>query len=676
MKTLMLILGLLFAQQAAYAQIITGCAALGQKPETAFPVCGSKVFKQSSVPICTNRLVKVPSCSTSSAEYADKNPFWYKFTCFKGGTLDFLITPNNQGDDYDWQLYDVTGHDPEDVYTDQSLIVAANWAGTYGNTGTRPDGVTYTQCASDPVQHKPSFARNPTLVAGHHYLLLVSHFTDSQSGYSLSFNGGTAVITDTTAPHLVKAIAGCDGSTISVRLNKKMQCGSLASDGSDFTLNSSAVKVVGAASTNCTSGFDMDSLTLFLDKPLPIGDYQLLIHNGSDQNTLLDNCNNGIPEGESVDFSMHPPAPTPIDSVPAIGCAPTAIQVDFAGAMRCNSIAADGSDFIITGPSAVTITGAKGVSCNNNLSSVVRLTLAGPIVQGGVYTLGLKQGSDGNTMISECNVETPSGSVSFTASDTVSATIDADIGYACNLATISLRNPGGHGINAWTWSTAAGDSSASQAFSYQDTSFEDQAVTLITSNGVCRDTSVSAFSLDTAYVARAAFEEPQFICPNDLATFVDESRGDIQSWRWNFGNGNASFLKVPPTQQYPTVVRSRDFTVALYIENTQGCKDTSIQVLHVINNCEILVPTAFTPNGDGVNDYLYPLNAYKARDLEFRIYNRYGQMVFETKDWTRKWDGRFHGAAQPMGSYVWMLQYTNTDTNEKVLKKGATLLIR
>jgi gliding motility-associated-like protein len=675
MKTWTLILGLLLLGGVARAQTV-GCSALGQIPETAFPVCGNSVFKQTSVPICTNKAVPVPGCSDPNTSYTDKNPYWYKFTCFQSGSLDFLIKPNDPGDDYDWELFDVTNKSPDAVYTDASLVVAGNWAGTLGSTGASANGVTYTQCASDPKNREPSYARGPKLIAGHHYLLLVSHFTDSQSGYSLSFSGGTAVITDTTAPHLARAVPGCDATTLSVRLNKKMQCKTLAADGSDFVLSPAVAKVAGAASADCDNGFDMDSLTLTLDHALPPGDYKLLVRNGSDQNTLLDNCDNGIPESESVDFSVHPPMPTPIDSVPAIGCAPGTIQVDFGGAMRCATIAADGSDFTITGPVPVMVTGAKGVSCVNGLTQAVSVSLSAPLVHGGVYTLTLKNGTDGNTIYSECDVETPPSVVQFTASDTVSAIMDMNVVYSCNLATVKLSNPGGNGVHSWSWWTDGGVSSPDQAFTYSDTTFDKQIVHLAVSNGVCVDSQTTVFAPDTGYLVRAAFEEPQFVCPNDLVTFVPHTRGEIQGWRWDFGNGNTSYLQSPPAQQYPVVVRSRDFPVTLFVTNTLGCMDTAIQALHVINNCMVLVPTAFTPNGDGVNDYLYPLNAYKAQDLEFRVYNRYGQLMFLTRDWTRKWDGRFHGKPQPMGSYVWMLSYIDSDTHEKVFKKGATLLIR
>jgi hypothetical protein len=82
-----MLLGFIFQCAKLSAQ---PCTALGQNPQTAFPVCGTAVFNQSSVGICGN--VAVPS-ACPGVVFTDKNPYWYKFTCFQSGTLGFIITP-------------------------------------------------------------------------------------------------------------------------------------------------------------------------------------------------------------------------------------------------------------------------------------------------------------------------------------------------------------------------------------------------------------------------------------------------------------------------------------------------------------------------------------------------------------------------------------------------------
>jgi gliding motility-associated-like protein len=112
------------------------------------------------------------------------------------------------------------------------------------------------------------------------------------------------------------------------------------------------------------------------------------------------------------------------------------------------------------------------------------------------------------------------------------------------------------------------------------------------------------------------------------------------------------------------------------VANDQGCTDTATRLIDVLRSCFIAVPSAFTPNGDGLNDYLYPLNAFKAENLIFRVYNRNGQLVFESNDWTKKWDGTVSGHAEPAGTFVWMLQYTDGETGKRIFQKGTTVLIR
>ena len=173
---------------------------------------------------------------------------------------------------------------------------------------------------------------------------------------------------------------------------------------------------------------------------------------------------------------------------------------------------------------------------------------------------------------------------------------------------------------------------------------------------------------------KAAFSSANVFCPNDVALFTDSSIGKIKEWYWSFGNGKTSMQKNPAALHY-NEKNNVTYPVQLMVTDSANCSDTAVKFIKVVNNCYIAVPSAFTPNGDGLNDYLYPLNAYKATHLLFKVYNRFGKPVFATTDWTKKWDGTLNGTAQSPGTYVWILTYTDAD-NERIFLKGTTVLIR
>lgn len=652
------------------------CTTLGQTPSTAFPVCGESAFNQTSVPICNTQNLYVPGCSANGAGYSDKNPFWYKFTCFTSGTLGFLITPTDLGDDYDWMLYDITGHNPNDVFTDNSLIVTGNWAGTYGLTGASASGVTHIECGSDPAQNKPTFSAMPALIAGHTYLLMISHFTDSQIGYKLSFGGGTAVITDPKLPKLDKALPGCGGVSVKVVMNKKMKCNSLAANGSDFTLSPAAAPITGASSASCSTGFDMDTVLLTFGNALPPGNYTLTMSKGGDANTLLDNCDRNIPEGDKLSFTVVAIQPTPLDSLKPVGCAPKTLDLVFSKGIKCSAIAADGSDFKVTGPRPVTITGARG-ACSNGLTYTITLQLATPIETAGTYTIHLVTGLDGNTIVDECGQQTPAGvTLNFVTKDTVNARFNYQLYLGCKMDSVVCSHPGGNGVNTWAWNFNNEGSSNQQGLTFIFPTYGTKDIGLAVSNGVCTDTAHATVVLDNEL--RAGFMLPDVLCPEDAAVFKDTSFGKIISWNWDFSNGNTSQQQTPTPQRYnrPATRTGGSYTVRLIVENDLHCFDTATHKLQIVYSCYIAVPNAFSPNGDGNNDYLYPLNAYKAQKLEFQVYNRYGQQVFFTTNWLKKWDGTLNGEPQPSGLFVWKLSYINSDTGQRISLKGVTTLIR
>jgi gliding motility-associated-like protein len=670
MRKLLLFLFLFLLTYQSRAQV---CTILGQTPQTAFPVCGTDTFSQKNVPIC--RTHSISTGCNDLADYGDKNPFWYTFTCFSSGTLGFQINPNTQSDDYDWQLFDVTGvQDLNAVFTNASLSTSNNWSSNPGSTGTSTSFTNKTACAGPTY---PNQSAMPQLIQGHVYLLLVSHFDNSQDGYSLYFKGGTASITDTLPPDLKNAKAPCDGTTIAIKLNKKMKCSTLVADGSDFSINYSGSSITAAAGIGCSSGFDMDSVVLTLNNPIAPGNYFISVKVGSDNNTILDNCNTPIPVGKQVVVAIYPLTPSAMDSMsPLVNCLPDSLLLFFKKPIVCGSVAADGSDFIITGPSGVTVTSAKGL-CSSNLCDTIKINFATPLFTGGIYQVKLVKGSDGNTLLNECGMATPENSVlTFTVKQAVLAPFTYKINYGCKYDIVYFSHDGANGVSEWLWTFDNNLTRSSQNDSIMYYTFEPRPVKLVVTNGVCSDSSTVNLSFPLNDPLKAAFLAPDFICPNDTVSFINNSVGNAIRWSWDFSNGQTSSVENPPIQKYPSGNSSREYPVSLSIWNALGCVDTAYRIVKVVSNCYIAVPSAFTPNGDGLNDFLYPLNAYKATNLLFRVYNRYGQLIFETKDWTHKWDGTFKRFQQPAGAYVWTLDYTDNPGNKKISLKGTTVLIR
>ena len=650
------------------------CTALGQNPTTAFPVCGKTVFQQSSVAICGTRTL--PTLCNDNTPYTDKNPYWYKFTCYTAGKLGFLITPTDITDDYDWQLFDVTGVDEMDVYTNKSLIISANWSGSSGTTGASSSGKNPFECSSDPAWNIPTFSTMPDLIAGHNYLLMVSHYTNTQSGYTLSFQGGSASIINPVVPIIQNAYAVCDGTEMVITLNKKMKCSSLAADGSDFSVAGPFTNAFNTAvGKGCNVSFDFDTVTLKLNNILSPGLYSVIAKNGIDGNTLIDNCDNQLALGLKKDLLFTASVPTPMDSISPVICIQDTLHLYFNKPMSCASIAPDGSDFSITGPSNVQIKSALGI-CNNGVSSTIHLVLQKPIKTNGNYTLKLGIGTDGNSLIDECGqITAPGANLNFSIQNVVTADFNATIKAGCKKDTIMLSHNGNNAANSWRWQLDNGLSSSSQNPILSTNIFGKTTIFLETSNGICKDSTSQIVDLPD-WTLKAAINMPDTVCAKDTVQILDASSSNAINWKWDLGNGQTSISQNPPTTNYIPSGRQNQFFVRLQISNGFNCTDTVSKRIFVLPNCYIDIPSGFTPNGDGLNDFLYPLNAFKAVDLIFRIYNRFGQVIFETRDWKKKWDGRINGMLQPSGTYVYLLEYTHKDTGKKQVLKGTTVLIR
>jgi gliding motility-associated-like protein len=121
-----------------------------------------------------------------------------------------------------------------------------------------------------------------------------------------------------------------------------------------------------------------------------------------------------------------------------------------------------------------------------------------------------------------------------------------------------------------------------------------------------------------------------------------------------------------------------DITYTVMVEDTLKCsivKNTF--TIKIIPKVSLDVPTAFTPNGDGVNDFIFPAGWGIKKLIYFKVFNRWGQQIFESNDLNVGWDGNFGGVPQNMETYVYQVSVeTYLETEPTLFKTGTFKLIR
>jgi gliding motility-associated-like protein len=117
-------------------------------------------------------------------------------------------------------------------------------------------------------------------------------------------------------------------------------------------------------------------------------------------------------------------------------------------------------------------------------------------------------------------------------------------------------------------------------------------------------------------------------------------------------------------------------TYSVTITNSCGSASDAIKVEVHVDECELAVPTGFTPNGDGVNDLFRGITKCPTSQYNMHVFNRWGEQVFETKNVSDGWDGSFRGVRQPMDVFVYYIQYFNLCEDKLKTITGNVSLLR
>ena len=157
----------------------------------------------------------------------------------------------------------------------------------------------------------------------------------------------------------------------------------------------------------------------------------------------------------------------------------------------------------------------------------------------------------------------------------------------------------------------------------------------------------------------------------DEVYFTDGSKGPgINSWHWYFTN-NTGFQSTSQNPTY-TYLKAGTYPIALVVTNKWGCSDTTIRTITVGEGNSFYVPNAFTPNGDGINDTFFA-KGYNISKFEMAIFDRWGEKLFSSNEFTGAWDGTFKGEDCKDDLYVWKISVTTSDSKVKVYTGHVTL---
>ena len=181
----------------------------------------------------------------------------------------------------------------------------------------------------------------------------------------------------------------------------------------------------------------------------------------------------------------------------------------------------------------------------------------------------------------------------------------------------------------------------------------------VSGNGGCID-SVSYFDTISVYPNPIASFTSNLASVGILdgrIIFIDQSTG-ANIWHWSFGDGDSSVVESP----IHTYNLQGSYYPFLLVTNIYGCTDTISSKVNITKEATFYIPNAFSPNNDGINDEFKPygLDLEKGK-YEMVIFNRWGDMVFQTTDVKKGWDGndKTRNVICATGVYVWKIFYTD-----------------
>jgi gliding motility-associated-like protein len=223
-------------------------------------------------------------------------------------------------------------------------------------------------------------------------------------------------------------------------------------------------------------------------------------------------------------------------------------------------------------------------------------------------------------------------------------------------------------INQWLYDFGSTTSNVpNPVYIYNGSGTQSVNLTVTSALGCVDDTTMSIL-VNPAPIANFTYS-PNPALVGENVYFNDASSGvGVNQWYWEFGDGEANNAS-NPIHNYDN---GGEFEILLAIEDANGCTDTIVK--NIVIALPPVLPSGFTPNGDGEND-VFIIRGGPFDAVDFKVYNNWGEVIFSTTDANEGWNGDYLGEPSPVGVYTWT--FVVTLANGVIVKgSGDVTLIR